>query len=148
MPYATFAQYTAVYSVPGVVQSVTETFIARAGVRLEEALGAFYTTPFSSNNQTAIELTIDIARWMLQLRTSKQDDSKELGSEIENRIKELRSGMSTMATTSGAAIEPSNAANTAWSTTKDFKGVFDMRDAPEQRIDPELLDDLDNRDTP
>lgn len=146
MPYATFTQYTAVYSVPGVGQTVTESFLARASTRLEEALGPYYTTPFSSNNQTAIELTIDLARWMLQLRTSKQDDSRELGAEIENRIKELRLGTSQMVTTSSAIVEPSNPSNVAWSTNQDWKNVFDMRDAPEQRVDPDQLDDADDKD--
>ena len=132
----------------GVTQGSVETFLARASTRLEEALGGAYTTPFSSNNQTAIDLTIDIARWMLQLRTSKQDDSQELGETIESRIEELRDGTSNMATvSSGGNIESSGPNNSAWSTDKDWKGTFDMREPLEQRIDPDLLDHLDDKDT-
>ena len=148
MAYASFGNFTSVYSVPGASQTVVEAFLARASTRLDEALGGYFTTPFSSNNQTAIDITVDLARWTLQLRTGKKDDSQELGEAIADRLKELREGNSLMVTNSSAILESTNAENSALGTQQGYKSVFDMREPLEQRVNPSLLDALDNEDVP
>lgn len=142
-PYATYQQYTMVYSEKGIGQSeISSYWLFYGAQRVNECLGGFYTLPFSSNNATARQLSIDYGHLGILIRTRRQDDSEELINELEKRISYLTSSGSPMMTDSGESIFPDrNNVFDVYSSTKDWKPVFDLRDAVDQRIDPDQLDE-------
>ena len=142
--YATYSEFTAVYSIKGVSKSEVEsTWIPHGSLRVNEYLGKTFTTPFSSNNQTARDLSIRFGYLGVLLRTRNQEDSEELRTDLLERVAEINSGNSPMILDDGTSIYPENASKfDAWSTTQDYKNTFDMREIHEQRVDPDLIDEL------
>lgn len=141
--YATYSEYTQIYSDKGVSESeITSGWLPYGALRVNECLGGYYTTPFSSNNATARDLNIHFAHLGILLRTRKQDDSPELQKSLERRCASLTSSGAPMITDDGVPIFP-NANNVfdVYSNTKDYKPVFDLRDPINQRVDPDQLQD-------
>ena len=145
--YATFSYFTAVYSVKGVEQAEVASFwLPHASRRLDGRLAQAFTVPFSDNNITARDLTVHLAYLGMLHRTRVQDDSGELESKLDRWIAALSSGTEAMITDSGDVLRAHGPANDAWSTTQGEKSVFDMRDAMEQRVDPDQIDRLGRED--
>lgn len=140
--YATYSEFTAVYSYKGVSQEAINSYwLPHGALRVNEAFSPLYTTPFSSNNWTAKDLSIQFASLGILVKTRKKDDSLELKKEIAIRVTDITSGNKYMMTDEGMAILPSgDTKHTAWSETMEYKPTFDMRDAVDQRIDPDRLD--------
>lgn len=142
--YATYEQFTAVYSVKGVSEAeINSAWLPHGTLRVNEALGGYYTTPFSSNNWTARDLCIQYAYLGILVRTRNPDDSKELLKQIMIRVTDITSGGKPMVMDDGAntILPDKNNQSESWSTTMDYKPAFDMRNAMDQRIDPDRLSD-------
>jgi len=138
-----------VYSFRGVSQSQIEShWLYEGSMRVNQAFSRLYTTPFSSNNYTAKNLTVHYAALGILVRTQKVDDSDELWKQIKQQVTDITSGEGNMMDTNGAAILPDIVPGKlqAWSSNMDKKPVFDMREPSEQRIDPDLLDEEWNED--
>mgnify|MGYP003144235904 CR=1 FL=1 len=147
--YATYSEFTLVHSLQGITQAeINSHWLPQGALRVNESLGGIYTTPFSDNNMTAKSLSIDYAYLeILQTRTRKQDDSEEMLKKIKSRITDITCFGKPMMTDSADAIFPTGPEHGAWSPVQAHNPVFDMRDSIEQRVDPDYLDALDNRDT-
>lgn len=145
--YATPDQFTAAYSYSGVSSAALDThWLVEGALRVNELLGGHYTVPFDADNHTARSLSIEFARMALLERTRKKDDAEEIGKSVMARVEALTDGGRPMYSDSGDTIYPSKASNNAFSTGQGFKSVFDMRDAEQQRVDPDLLKDERDRD--
>ena len=144
--YATVAQFNEVFSLHDIGSNAINTRLIRASTRVNEYLGSVYATPFSSNNATARELTIDITFVGFMLRTRNQEDSKEMRDDVMARIDALVNGMAYMMTDSGEQLSREGIINHIWSTTRDYNNVFDVRPEAEQNIDPDQYDYYKNRD--
>ena len=147
--YATYAEFTQVYSLKGVTQAdVESTWLPHGALRVNEELGSCFTTPFSSNNQTAKDLSIHFGYLGVLMRTRNQTDSEELLNYINSRIDGIKNNNAPMVTTSGDSFfADGDSVYSAWSTTQTYKPVFDFRDAECQRVDPDLLDELNTQDS-
>lgn len=148
-PYATYSDFTMVYSFEGVTQSAISSYwLFYGSQRVNTALSRLYTTPFSSNNWTAKDLTIQYAALGILVKTLDPEDSLELESQIKKQITNITSGGGSMIDVSGNAIPPDieDPRRTAWSNNMNYKPTFDMREPQEQRVDPDLIDDLWNQD--
>lgn len=148
-PYATFADFTAVNSIKGVTESeINSHWLFQGASHVDEALGDLFTVPFSSNNRTAQQLNIDFARLsILETGTINQGDSEELRNSLDRRITMIRENGFMMTADSGP-IYATGVQHDIFSTNQDFKPTFDMRDPERQRVDPDLLDEMENRDRP
>ena len=103
--------------------------------------------PITYATFTARDLSIHYAYLGMLVRTRNEKDSQELKAELDQRIKNLKKGNMPMITDTGTTIFASNnSAMDAWSSHQNYKPVFDMRDAKDQRIDPDLIDDEWDRD--
>jgi hypothetical protein len=112
-------------------------------LRVNESLGSCFTTPFSSNNETARDLSIHYAYLGILLRTRNQDDSEELKNDLILRVTDICCGNAPMILDDGTSFFAATGSKfDAYSTTQDYKPTFDMREAEQQRIDPDLIDDL------
>jgi hypothetical protein len=145
-PYATYAQFTQVYSIKGVSQEEIENYWLQHGsLRVNESLGGYFTTPFSTSNHTARDLSIHFAFLGIQsrARTGQTADIK-IKQELEERVTDIREGNTPMIFDNGSAIFASTAKVDAWSSTQDYIPVFNMLDPVEQEVDPDLIEDLRN----
>lgn len=155
MAYATYTQFTTVYSIQGITQGEIDGsggWLDKASTELNARLGAFFTIPFSSNNSTATDLTVHMAYAAIGRRGPRNvaapgtSGRSPLEAWIADYIKGLQDGMP-MTITDGTFLYPTlGAENTFWSTTGGFKSTFDMRGPEKQRIDPQYLIDLDDQD--
>lgn len=147
--YAVYSEFTQVYSLKNVDESeVSSYWLVHGALRVNEQLGCAFTIPFSSNNLTAKDLSIHYAALGILKRTRNQTDSQELGDYLRSRITDILSGGCGMITTSGEALAPDkdNGLNSAWSTNQNYNPTFDMRCPEDQRVDPNLIDHLYDRD--
>lgn len=142
--YATYVDFTAVYSVKGVSEAqINSAWLPYGTLRVNESLGGCFTTPFSSNNQTARDLSIHYAYLGILLRTRNQEDSEELKNDLILRVTDICCRNMPMILDDGTSIMPDKGSIfEAFSTTVDYKPTFDMRESENQRVDPDFIRDL------
>ncbi len=144
--YATLAEFEGRFPNTRVsCVDLVNTWLVLGTTRVNEALGKCFTVPFSSNNQTAKELSIEYA-YLGILQRTRAADSDEMLQLVNERVTNICSGNAPMVTTGGDAIFATGANESVWSNTKDFKPTFDMRRPERQRVDPDLLDALESED--
>jgi hypothetical protein len=128
----------------GGTNQVGSAYINYAEARLEGLLAGAYTVPFSSNNLTIKDLSIDLtyAKSIMYTDTKK---AKVILDDIKDRVKSLIDGTATMITTSGDAMF--TAGDAPWSTTKDYHNTFGVIPIEDQNIDADRIEDeYDERD--
>jgi hypothetical protein len=145
MAYASYAEFHARYPTRLSEAEVSSHFLGPASRRLDALLAGWFNVPFSDNNLTAKDLTIDLAQMLLLQRSKEPQDWQALAGRIEQRAEDLREGREAMITSSGEAIHriPHGA---VWSSTQEFKPVFDLRRAEQQHVDPDRLEDEERQD--
>lgn len=148
MPYADYTEFTRQYSLSGISQvEIESAWLPYGKNRVDEALGGAFTTPFSNNNSTAKYLNIDYAYLGILLKTRDPDDSRELLESLTRRITDIVCNNKPMVLSTGESVFPDRAISAEfWSNTQAYKSVFDMRDAREQRVDPDYIWELRNAD--
>jgi hypothetical protein len=123
---------------------VGSAYLDYAETELEGRLAGAYTIPFSSNNLTIKDLSIDMvyAKSIMYTDTKK---AKVILDYLDKRIGELIDGTATMITTSGDAMF--TAGDAPWSTTKDYHNTFGVIPIEDQNIDTDRIEDeYDERD--
>lgn len=146
--YATYSEFTQVYSAKGIDETlINSSWLPHGALRVNEALGGAFTIPFSDNNQTAKDLSIHFAYLGILNRTRNQDDSGELRAYLQQRVTDITCYNHPMITDTGEALYAGKPTTfNVFGSTADYKNTFDMRDAKDQRVDPDLIDDLFNED--
>jgi hypothetical protein len=145
MAYATFDEFAARYPTRLGAAEVTSHFLAPAAQRLDAMLAGWFSAPFSENNLTAKDLSIDLAQVLLLQRSKDPRDWQPLAAHLERRIVDLREGREAMITVSGEAMHRVPHGS-VWSSTQDFKPIFDLRGTEAQRVDPDQIADEEQRD--
>lgn len=140
MDYATYSDFAERYPTRLGAAEVTSHFLAPAARRLDAMLAGWFSVPFSANNVTARDLTLDLAQLLILQRSKSPQDGEALARSVTERVAALRNGSAAMVTDSGDALHRSGEGG-VWSSTRAYKPVFDLRDAPAQRVDPERLRD-------
>lgn len=131
---ARFRRVTDVVSYPDAVESQ---YIIFAENELDRRLGQYFTVPFSSNNLTATDLSIDLAyaKYIIYDDTEKYS---AIMAHVDGIIADLIDGTTAMVTTSGDQLLSSNT-NAAWSNTMDYHSAFGMGDVETFRVDSNQL---------
>lgn len=103
---------------------LNDSFIAPAERELDSRLAGFFTVPFSTTNQTAIDLVIDITFYRAGL--GKEKDRTVLKKDLDNRINMLKDGEAAMmiSSTNGTITAEFSGGRTPWSDTQDFIPAF------------------------
>ena len=120
---------------------VESAFITYAENELDALLASSFTTPFSSNNQTAKDLSIDLT--YCRAGNFKISERKEFKEEIMEKINMLKNGDMSMLTDSGDLITSTGTSPT-WSTTIDYHPVFGHGDDIHFEVDSAVVIDEDN----
>ena len=95
---------------------------------VDGALSSAYTSPFSNNNLTAKDLSIDYS-YLKTLEFSDPKKAKSIRDSLDARVKMLISGSAQMVLDDGSLVGQD--VQQAWSETQDFSptyGVGDMLD--------------------
>ena len=116
-----------------------EAWITKAEATVEGVLAGYFTTPFSDNNVTAVDLCIDLSA-AKALAYKDPEKAELILTSVNSTMMALKSGEMAMMTTSG---DPIYAAAGAWSETKGYQPIFDLGPVEDWEIDPDQLDDLE-----
>lgn len=129
MAYATAAEFAARYTTRVTESDLSSHFLPFASGRLDALLGPFYTVPFSVNNLTARDLTIDLAYLLILQRSREPKESAPLNARIRTSLRGLAEGSEAMVTTSGDLLFGSGGGGLVWSNTAADTPIFALGDA-------------------
>lgn len=116
--------------------------ITYAEAYLESRFSGYFTIPFSSNNLTAKDLSIDLT--YLRIGNFGQKDRKIFRDEIEDRIKQIKLGNDQMITNSGDSL--GSVGEAVYSPHQNYHPVFGMDDEFMFDVDSsQLIDEEDAR---
>jgi len=121
---------------------VNSHFIYYAEKWVETKLSPGFTVPFDAAHPTVKDLVIKATLCRFERDPELRAACRE---ELQEDITALLSGAEGIMTGSGTLMA-STAMTEVSAQGSGYKPTFDMRDYPDQRIDPDLLDDLDDED--
>jgi hypothetical protein len=139
MAYATAAELALRYPTRLAESELSSHFLPHASTRLEALLATYFTVPFSDNNATARDLTLDLAYLLILQRSKEPGEAAPLAASLAERIAALAEGRQAMVTTSGETLWAAPATGGVWSSTAGRRPVFDLGSELAQRVDPERL---------
>ncbi len=123
----------------GGASEVGSLYIEYAERELESYLAGYYTVPFSDNNLTAKDLSIDLT--YLRLANLKSEARKEFRDEVMERIEKLKLGNASMMTSSGDQLQ--SVGEVVYSNTKDYHPIFGVGDTLDFAVDSNQIADED-----
>ena len=139
MSYATYTDFNARYATGISEAQINSHYLPFAAARLESLLGQGFTTPFSSNNLTARDLTLDLAYLMVLRRSKDNRDYETFAAGIAEQCRDLRNGVRPMITSSGESLFAVTVGDTVWSSTARYHTVFNLSAPATQEVDPQRL---------
>lgn len=106
--------------------TVESHYILFAEAELDQRMAKYFTVPFSSNNQTATDLAIDLSYAKVIIYDDPEKYTAIIES-VEGRIRALNDGTTAMIISDGTQLF-SSAATTgrAWSNTSSYHSSFGM----------------------
>ncbi|MDH4247407.1 MAG: hypothetical protein OEW39_06295 [Deltaproteobacteria bacterium] len=129
MDYATYSDFNARYATRLDPAEVASHYLPYAAARLEALLAPGFTAPFSTNNLTARDLTLDLAYLLMLQRHREQGDREGLERMVLRRIRALNEGQEAMQTTSGESLFARAASGVVWGSTAPYRTVFGRKGA-------------------
>lgn len=137
--YITYSDLAARYADIDRISSadVDSYHIVFAENELDGMLSSRFTVPFSSNNLTAKDLSMDLA--YLRVGNFSIENRKILRDEVMARIERLKRGSEDMLLDDGTTLQ--TVGETVWSNTQDYHPVFGMHDSKWLSISSEQLED-------
>lgn len=115
---------------------ITSDFIRYAEFELEEKLGKKFSIPFSSNNMTAKDLSIDLTYLKFMRTTGNDFDFETLQASVNSRIAGLLKGDAFMAIESS---DPLGKSEDSVYVGMNYKPVFGLGDELEFDVSSERL---------
>lgn len=135
---ARFRKVSDVLSYPDAVDSE---FIVYAENYLDGRLAPYFTTPFSTNNATARDLSIDLT-YAKVVQWNDPKVAKSIMDSVDKRIGDLIDGAAVMLTDNGDGVTPiDGGSRAAWSNTASYHSAFGMDDAEFQHVSSLQLSD-------
>jgi len=129
------SRYASVNRVGG-AEEVSSAHIVYAESELNGRLSPKFTVPFSSNNFTAKDLSIEMT--YVRIGNLNIEDRETLQKSIDDRIQRLLDGEENMMDTDGAVLQQS-VGGTLWSSSQDYVPTFGHGDTTDFEVDPNLV---------
>ena len=126
---ARYDRLTTIVNTP--VPHIESNFIYYAENELDGRLSPVFTVPFSSNNVTATDLSIDMT--FCRAGNLKAEERKEVCDAIDMRIKRLIDGLDDMLLADGTVL--ATVGGTVYSTTMNYHPVFGMGNIVDMVVD-------------
>lgn len=129
----------------GGFDTISSHYLPFAEAEIDSRLGSVFTTPFSSNNLTVVDLTIDTV--YVKAANLKFEEREVIQKSIDARIQRLCDGKDQLLvqTDSGDIINVGAGSSVAWSNTKGYHATFGMSDIEDVEIDDTILSDEANQ---
>lgn len=121
--------------------SIESNYLLYAENELDGLLGQHFTVPFSDNNLTVQDLSIELCVLRLY-RNAKPADIDRKRNMIMDTINRLINGEQAMISADGSTIQ--TVGGTVYSSTSDYTPIFGFGDIEKSEVDPDLLDDEDS----
>lgn len=122
--------------------SVESNFIAFAENEIDGLLGQYFTLPFSDNNITIKDLTIELCGLRLS-KNAKPSDIDRRHKIFMEKVNRLINGEQAMVLSDGTTMIQS-VGDTFHSSTDDYTPIFGFGDIEDMEVDPDLIDDEDD----
>lgn len=122
---------------------VNSSLIYPAEKYIDTRLGKYFTVPFSSNNYTAKDLTIEVVYWRYY-QTINKEKAELKKAAIDEIIDALIDGSAVMATTSGSLDASASISGVGYSNTMSYHPVFGIGDIREFHPDSAQLYNEEN----
>jgi hypothetical protein len=129
---ARYQQLTDVHS----QSNIDSSFIPYAEAQVEAMLSPKWIAPFSSNNITAQDLSIDMT--ILKTSVLKSEKHEILWNFLKERIERLNMGKERMVTSAGVVLVP-DAETSGIDTHEGYQPTTSMLDYLDQGVDPDLI---------
>ena len=126
MVYATPAAFHGRYTTKLTDAELSSHFLPYAGGRLNQLLAPYFSVPFSANNVTARDLTIDLAYLLLLQRNKEAREAEPLMRQVLSTIGALAGGQQAMVTDSGDVLYGQRRDGEVWSSTEQGQPVFKL----------------------
>ncbi len=123
----------------GGASAISSTYIVFAESFVDGMLHSHFTPPFSSNNQTVRDLSIDCVFW--RAARFKDDNAIQVKSDFYSVIDMLKEGKMSMTTASGEIIAARNG-SIGFSTTQSYHPSFDVGEPEHWRVDSSHISDI------
>lgn len=137
-------KYPELEKVGGSVE-VTSSRVFAAEREIDSMLSGSFTTPFSTNNYTATDLTVDYVylTYMITKKPKLVEGKMDL---FMKRIESLNDGKSAMIDTAGVSLGFANAfqGGAIGSNNSQYDPTFDMDRIENSRVDKDLIDDIED----
>jgi len=134
---------------------INEIFVTKAEADIDTVLSGRYSLPFSSTPPLIRSLAQDLSvyyvarRFYTQNAKDKNDWVDDFRTNAFDMLEKLREGEMNLLNSSKEVISTRTDLTQVWSNvtdTTDYNPTMDERDEIMQRVDPRLLDDLQDRD--
>lgn len=128
------------------ISSIESNFIVYAEAELDQRLSGAFTTPFSSNNITIKDLSIDLT-YAKVIRFDDPEKAALIDKHVSTSIQALLDGNSQMITSSGDSLAIESTADIPWSNTMSYHSAFGMvNDVYFKVSSNQIYDELEARD--
>jgi len=134
------SRYSSASTKGGGADEISSSHIIYAENELNGRLAPKFTVPFSSNNLTAKDLSIDLT--YLRIGNLNSDNYTKLKDSIDERINRLLAGEENMVDVDGNEIAQS-VGGTLYSSTQNYTPTFGFGNTEDFVVDPDLIEDED-----
>jgi len=118
---------------------ISSTYIVYAEAMTEGLLASKYTVPFSNNNMTVKDLSIDYAYWMAA--RFKLEDAVAVYSAYFGTIRMLKKDQMEMILTDGTLVTDARKNTGIYSTTQSYHSAFGIDEPDNWRVDSDQMSD-------
>lgn len=120
--------------------AVGSAYIQYAEAAIDGMLASHFTTPFSSNNLTAKDLSVELVYARI-IRKADKEAAAMAAAGVSSMVTMLKNGSLGMVTTSGDIIANNGTGDEIWSTTQNYHSIFGVNDPKLSPIDSSQIYD-------
>lgn len=156
MDYGTIAGVFELYPRIGSISIITsvlvESYLGRSEARINALLSGRYTVPVSGKPPLLKDATetLAVARLLKRFFSQEKENVSEWVQgwfdEVTDMLEPIVSGSGTLTASDGTRLEATLITTTPWSSVDQYVPTFGVRDLVETRIDPDRLQDEEDRD--
>ncbi len=123
----------------GGASDVSSAFLNFSDNEINGLLSEYFTVPFSSNNMTAVDLSLELS--YSRIGVTKVEASDAIRKRVIERVARIKSGAESMMLLDGTVLKSTG--EVVYSSDKDYNHTFGVGDVSEMFVDSSQLYDED-----
>ncbi len=120
-------------------KDVSSAFLTFSDNEINGLLSSYFTVPFSSNNMTAVDLSVELS--YARIGVTKIEQSDAIRDRVMSRVNRIKSGAESMMLSDGTVLKSSG--EVVYSSDEDYNHTFGVGDVSEMFVDSSQLYDED-----